>query len=454
MKTNAAPKPAPVYTHEGGKARRINPEEQLKRLTACCFLGENTFYVEGVEIEKAIIEAVQHVNGAFARDWAIEVRSKWFMRHAPLLIIVSMLKKHKEFVADAITGCVQRPDEMGELVSLYWKLNGKKMLPRQMRKGLAKCFHKFDEQKLSKWDFSNAAVKLRDVMFLVYPKSKSEEQVALFKKIADNKLDSVDNWETALSAGKDKKETFTRLILEERLGGMALLRNLRNMEQAKVDPVVISGAIKNMSTRYILPFRFIAAAKFGPRYEPELEDAMKRSIDGKEKLAGRTAFLVDTSGSMDAPLSAKSDLKRFEAGFGMAMVLRWACEAVDIFSFSDRLIGVPPRSGFALRDALNSVNMRGGTRLGAAVQVVLQQGVFYDRLIVITDEQTEDKVPQHLPVKNCYMVNVAGYQNGVGYNGSWHNISGFSEGVLGYIREIERINETSIVSSPAPVGEA
>ena len=436
MKTNTKIKTPAPRTHEGAKAVRNTPEQLLQRLTACCFLGEDQFYVDGQTIMSAIIKAVGKVSGKFASEWAIEVRSTWNMRHAPLAIICGMLKEHQEKVAETIVGCVQRPDELSELVSLYWKLNGKKMLPRQMKIGLARCFSKFDEERLSKWDFNKAEVSLRDVLFLCHAKP-GKSQKALFKRIADNKMKTMDTWETLLSAGGDKAKTFTKLLKDQQLGGMALLKNLRNMEQAGVDRKLVQQAILEMNTRRILPFRFIAAAKYAPTFEPQLEQAMKRNVEDRPKLGGRTAFLVDTSGSMDAALSDKSELKRYEAGFGLAMVLRWACEDVDIYSFGDtgELKQIPPRQGFALRDALNACNFNGGTNIDYAVTTAEAAGP-YDRLIVITDEQSAHPVAAaKSPL--AYMVNVASYQYGVGNRASWTHISGFSEGILRYIQETE-----------------
>ena len=75
----------------------------------------------------------------------------------------------------------------------------------------------------------------------------------------------------------------------------------------------------------------------------------------------------------------------------------------------------------------------GGTLLGAAVAEVCKEP--HDRLIVITDEQSHDRVPDPV-AKRAYMINVASAQNGVGY-GKWTHIDGFSEGVLRFIRTIE-----------------
>jgi 60 kDa SS-A/Ro ribonucleoprotein len=58
-----------------------------------------------------------------------------------------------------------------------------------------------------------------------------------------------------------------------------------------------------------------------------------------------------------------------------------------------------------------------------------------DRIIVITDEQSHDRVlaPKY---GRSYVVNVASYRNGVGY-GAWTHIDGWSEAIIEYIRSVE-----------------
>jgi 60 kDa SS-A/Ro ribonucleoprotein len=107
---------------------------------------------------------------------------------------------------------------------------------------------------------------------------------------------------------------------------------------------------------------------------------------------------------------------------------------VRVFTFSHQVVEVPPRRGMAGVDAVIRSQQHGGTYLGAALEAV-NRGVPYDRLIVITDEQSHDAVGG--PKGKGYLINVASYQNGVGY-GDWTRINGFSENVLRFIAEHER----------------
>jgi hypothetical protein len=116
----------------------------------------------------------------------------------------------------------------------------------------------------------------------------------------------------------------------------------------------------------------------------------------------------------------------------LAVLLREIAEKVSIYTFSDNLKQVPNRRGFALRDALDASQAHGGTNLGLALDRIDER---YDRLIVISDEQSHDRVAA--PRGKGYMINVASYRNGVGY-GKWIHIDGWSEAVIDYIRELER----------------
>jgi hypothetical protein len=143
--------------------------------------------------------------------------------------------------------------------------------------------------------------------------------------------------------------------------------------------------------------------------------------------------LVDVSGSMTAPLSRRSEMQRTDAAYGLAVLLREVGEKVNVFSFSDNLVEVPARRGFALRDAIDGSQPHNSTQLGKAVGE-LNETQRYDRLIVITDEQAHDSVPG--PKGKGYVINVASYKNGVGY-GKWTHIDGWSESVVEYVRTLE-----------------
>lgn len=452
MKLNV--KAAPIQTHEGATAQHINAEQQLRRSVMCCMLWEDQFYEDGQAIAARIAAEVVRCEPAKVAAIAIEAREQMKLRHAPLLIVREMarLPGHKALVAKTLAQVIQRPDELTEFLAIYWK-EKRQPLSAQVKKGLAAAFTKFGEYALAKYS-RDGAVKLRDVLFLSHSKPtdgragftklarqterrlgavpKLADGEALYRKVVDNTLATPDTWEVALSAGEDKKGSFLRLIAEKKLGALALLRNLRNMEQAGIEKAVITEALATMNAGRVLPFRFIAAARAVPQWEDVIEPVMLRCLDGAARLAGKTILLVDVSGSMDAAISQKSDLRRLDAACGLAILLREVCAEVAIATFSNALVAVPPRRGFALRDAIVGSQQHSGTYLGKAVTALAAMP--RDRIIVITDEQSADAVPQ--PQGTGYMLNVASAKNGVGY-GAWTHIDGWSESVVDYIVELE-----------------
>jgi 60 kDa SS-A/Ro ribonucleoprotein len=418
-------------THEGAPASRISNELALRRSVLACLLWESQFYEDGVEIAGRVRELVPKVDAAKVAALAVEAREAMKLRHAPLLVReMARHATHRALVAETLTRVIQRADELAEFVAIYWA-EGRAPLSGQVKKGLAAAFPKFDEYALAKYDRAGA-VRLKDVLFLCHAKPRDAEQAAVWKRLIDGTLATPDTWEVALSAGGDKRGSWERLLAERKLGALALLRNLRNMKDASVSDDLVLGALSAMKTDRVLPFRFLAAARYAPQWEEPLEQAMFRSVKGREKLAGRTVLLVDVSGSMVAPLSRRSEMMRTDAAYGLAVLLREIADEVSLYTFSDTLKRVPARRGFALRDALDLSQPHGGTNLGAALEKIDEK---YDRLIVITDEQSHDRVPA--PKGKGYVVNVASYQNGVGY-GPWTHIDGWSESVIGYIRELER----------------
>lgn len=459
-------------THEGAIAARISPLQELIRSTMACMLWEDGFYEDGQTIADRITGLVHKVSLTEAAGVAHEARNLMKLRHVPLLIVRAManhpkLATNPRIVSETLEAVIQRPDELTEFMAIYWK-DGKQPLSKQVKLGLGNAFGKFNEYSLAKYN-RKKDIKLRDVLFLshakphdveddmvhwdknaraahkatagVYPQARFYQQIRphgptegelLFGKLVYDQLAIPDTWETQLSAGANKRETFERLMAENKLGDLAFLRNLRNMFDAGIQRETIIAYGDKRKWDRVLPFRFVAAARIVPVMEGALERWMFKCLECAEKMYGRTALLIDVSGSMNAGISAKSDLNRLDAAKALAMLLREVCEDVDVYTFNDRTSYVPARRGFALGDAIGSP--RGGTNHAQAVNYANNREK-YDRMIILTDEQSYTELPRAQNQKS-YVINVAAYKNGIGYK-SWMHIDGWSEHIIDYIQQYE-----------------
>jgi 60 kDa SS-A/Ro ribonucleoprotein len=437
VKMNVWKRMFPMRTHEGAVAQKVDAKRELRRTVMTCLLWEDTFYEKGNDIAKRIAELVAQNKPEVVAAVAREARDAMQLRHAPLFLTRELARRKGTgpLVAETLEDVIQRADELGEFVALYWK-EKKQPLSAGVKRGLARAFTKFDAYQLAKYD-REAVVKLRDVLFLCHAKPKDEAQAAVWKKLVENTLEPPDTWEVALSAGKDKRENFERLLREGKLGGMAVLRNLRLMLASGVDPKLVRERLDKGVAR-ALPFRFVTAARHAPKLEDAIEKAMLKGIAGLDKLAGSTGLVVDVSGSMNYKLSKKGETTRMDAAAGLAILLREKAEEFSVATFSDTCVELPPRRGFALRDAIVGSQAHSGTYLKRALEKLHEQREWreLDRLIVITDEQSHDGILAAWTPR-AYVVNVAPYKHGISYGNGWTHIDGWSERIVDYIAAVE-----------------
>lgn len=456
MKTNAKAKDYRVSDTQlaGGSgllAAKQNPAALLRRAVLANLLWERLAYEDGKTVAENIKALIPQVEPQVAYDIAVEARTKQKLRHVPLFIAREMarLPKHKKLVGHLLNEIILRPDELTEFLALYWA-DGKQPLSAQVKFGLGFAFEKFDAYQLAKYNRGDK-IKLRDAMFLVHPRPPQGKE-ELFKQLADDTLMPPDTWEVALSAGKGKKAAWTRLIEERRLGALAFVRNLRNMEQAKVDPSAIIKGFETINPRWLLPLNYLAAAKATPKYERELETLMLRGLSQAPKLMGHTIFVVDVSGSMNTSISLNSQFDRIDAAAAMAMLAAEMCERISVYTTagSDRARVhqteyIKPRRGFALSDEILSSKTRlggGGIFTRQCLEFIREQErATPDRIMIFSDSQDCDYPYRRVPApfgRYNYIIDVSSHARGINYDGLWTaEISGWSEHFLAFVAASE-----------------
>lgn len=444
----------------GQLSAKQSPEQLLRRAVMANLLWENNAYQDGESISETIKNIIPQVPADVIFEIALHARLEQKLRHVPLWIACQMagLATHKHLVSSLLEQIILRPDELTEFIALYW-LDGKKPLSKQIKKGLARAFLKFDAYQLAKYN-RKTEVKLRDVMFLVHPKPQNPTQAEIFKQLADDTLATPDTWEVALSSGADKKQTWTRLIQERKLGALAYLRNLRNMQKADVDNGVILQGLTGLNTKMLLPINYLSAIRINPEFSQVLEPMMMKSLQNLPKLSGHTVFVVDVSGSMDARISGKSTLSRLDCAISMAILASGLCEKISIYATagdsSHKTMRLPDVKGFAIEQEILKTKYGGENSLGGGgiftrqclnyirEEFKQQKMALPERLMVFSDSQDCDYHNKKLPepfAKHNYIIDVSAHTRGVNYQGVWTaEISGWSEHFLRYIASLEGVN--------------
>ena len=261
-------------------------------------------------------------------------------------------------------------------------------------------FDQYDAYQIAKYKRSSHAICLVDVVNLVHPVPTKANAAALQALIRNEKL-AADTWETKLSAGEDKAETFTRLIKENKLGALAMLRNLRGMINAGVNRYVIQRGLRSISSKWLTPLNFLAAQRNAPQFTSDLEDLMVRSFVDR-KIGGTTILAVDVSGSMGALTSRTSKFSRMDLAFALAALAGYMFEdLILVFTAGNdyRREGAhvlwSNGRGFGLFNDQRAINQRvggGGIFTHQLCEWLKAEGLAKDadRLVVLSDSQDID----------------------------------------------------------------
>lgn len=444
----------------GAKAAKQSNIDRLRRLVLANLLWENNAYVDGETTAKQIAALIPQCDPAEVSNLVVETRVLQKLRHTPLFMAAEMLKHntHASLVASLLPKIITRPDMMTDFLSIYKEANGLSKLRKianAAKRGLAASFNNFNEYAFAKYD-RDGAIKIRDVMFLVHPKPEQGKE-ELFAKIANRTLETPDTWEVNLSACRtsaEKKAVWERLLEQNKLGGLAFLRNLRNMVDVGVDANAIRHGFKTIKSGMLLPVNFINAAKNAPHFSQDISKMMVDNYASLPKLPGHTIFIVDKSGSMGGGISGKSAMTRFEVACAMAILANEVCEKVTIYvtAGDDRARTHQtkkldyPKHGFELANQIANVSVGGGGIFTRQCLEYIEKDFKKtpDRIIVFSDSQDCDHPGSTIPKpfgKNNYIVDVSALQYGVNYKGVWTaEISGWSEHFINYIAAYEGIN--------------
>ncbi|WP_026994252.1 TROVE domain-containing protein [Flectobacillus major] len=414
-----------LKNYEGAPSYKLSPEMELYSATVTSLLHDS-FYEKAEERLIRLQQLIEKVSPEYCAKLAVYARRSMNLRSVPIVLSVELAKKADAgaWVGKAIEQIVLRPDEITETLAYYQQTNkrtGTKRLNRlskQIQKGLAKAFNRFDEYQFAKYN-QNTEVKLRDALFLVHPKPKDLAQQVVFDKITQNTLSTPYTWETELSAlgqlhfGSEKAKNkafrakWEELILSKKVGYMALLRNLRNMLECNISDECLDMVLSYLSeenavrTAKQLPFRYWSAYRElsnitdgrVTRVIDALEKAMLLSAQNIKGFDNDTKVVLacDVSGSMQQRLSAKSSLMYYDIGLLLAMLLQSRCKNVVTGMFGDawKVIQMPSKSILSNVAAFHRREGEVGysTNAHLVIEDLLKREYQADKVMIFTDTQ-------------------------------------------------------------------
>lgn len=487
---------------QGGISEEFTPQTALFLHAVSDFTGQGSFYESASTRDAALVELVRAVvaddpdgHGKWLADFV-----HWLRRDArirTMAIVVAAQSVRWRIAAghtrggnrEIIRAALARPDEPGEMLA-YWKSQLGGRLPKPVKRGVADAVAAlYHERAWLKWDSPKAAYRFADVIQLVHAKPRSAEQAELWRYFIGKRLgDDVAIPEAAVILSAN---AGTRMVepddlrelaksdpagLVERLqvsgmtwedipslvngawtaelweaiipsmGVMALMRNLRNFDEAGVSDQaaqIVAAKLADpaeVERARVLPMRFLSAYNAAPslRWAWPLEQGLQASLANIPEMDGHTLIMVDTSGSMGAPFSRDGSLHRWDAAalFGLAVAQR--CEAATVMSFSTSTREFRAKRGESLLSQLKRWKSGGyfigaGTSTEACLRASLRPE--HTRVLVLTDEMNggwgggrpESAVPARVPM---YTYNLAGYRVGHGGGVNRVRLAGLSDAMF------------------------
>jgi len=497
-----------TVTYEGAPAYTRDAKSELFLLAVSQFVGEQTFYEKADDRTQRLVNLVRTVAAqANGPEWLLKfvpwLRKDANIRTAAIIAAVEAARALREkgqtgqepgYARQVLRDTITRADEPAEALAYQLNTYGRKV-PKPVLRGIADAATRlYSERNFIKWN-GDGAVKMADVIELTHPKPKAPWQSTLFKYILDSRrtgaeldtdalpmlsaralllaapteekkavlsapdaaemLDAAGmTWEQVSSWAAFTAATWEALI--PTMGYMALLRNLRNFQEAGISKQAMKFVADKladpdevMRSRQ-LPYRFLSAylEATNSMWARPLEAALEVSTLNIPSLPGRTLVLVDTSGSMTSVgYSAKSKIKPVQAGalFGIALAAKG--EQVELFGFDDQLFPFALKRGAGVLRAteeFSKLARGGGTQTAKALKATWNG---HDRVVIVTDEQTfgprqgywqgdvSSQIPAEVPI---YSFNMVGYAPSMmETSATRHQLGGLTDATFSMISLLE-----------------
>jgi hypothetical protein len=485
-----------AFTHEGARAFLRDPKSELFLLAVTNMVAEDTFYERADRRDERFARLVHRVtleDPEWMQRFVPWLRNAANMRSAAVVAAAEYVKAGGAHGRKVIASAVARADEPAEVLA-YWAQEHGRRFPQPVKRGVADAVRRhYTEYTALKYDGLSRAWRMGDVIEMTHPKPVEAWQSDLFRYLLDRRHhpESVVVPETLskvarraelealpAEARRDALRERGADLLQEAgatwewlsgwlpggmdaeawqwvipsMGYMALLRNLRNFDEADISTAhvrhvqeVLADPERVARSRQF-PYRFWSAYRNAPslRWASTLETALELSVRNIPALPGRTLVLTDTSASMTSPVSRHSQVRHFEIAALFAAALAAQADDVELVSFAQGSEMIPMRKRQSVLRTIEKVELRIG-KVGHATFLGKAVGRWFDghdRVVVFSDMQTHDQLPALRGV-TVFVFNTGGYRATpfrVGQKGHYE-IGGFNDATFRLMKHLENLQD-------------
>lgn len=379
MKFNQKDQGTKIENRAGGQAYKQTPELELVSHLLTSFVNDQ-FYRTKAEGMQDLANVLKRVDPEFAAKAAIFARNEFGMRSVTQLLayFLGPYASGKPWAKSFYNKVVFRVDDMLEIAALF-----KGKLPNAVKKGFREALGRFDAYQLAKYRGEGKAASLVDLVNLIHPVPTEKNSEALSLLVRGG-LKNTETWEAKLSAGQE--DAWEELLNSGRLGYLALIRNLRNieakgLEKPAVEQIVNETQIKKSK---VFPFQIDEALNHVSSREliTALSMALEISLNNIPKLEGRTCVLLDGSGSMTTNTRNGRSAWSIASLFAAVLVKTNDCDLIMFDTHGQYRRVNPLDTVTTIKNSWKATG--GGTDFKAAVGAMIKP---YDRIVLLSDMQ-------------------------------------------------------------------
>lgn len=396
--------PPDTVNRAGGQAYALDPRVALATQVLTSTVQAQFYAKEGDQLAQ-LSRLAEGCAPEYVARCAIYARREFHLRTVSHVLAAHLAVRARgaAWLRPLLASLIERPDDTCELVAACRVLNGKAAVPNALKRACAKALLRFDAYQIAKYKGGSRDVSLVDVVNLCHPKGGDGPIGQLVK----GTLPAPATWEAKLSAAgqvaaetedreeakaEAKAQVWAELLASRKLGYFAALRNARNILSQAPDQVPALCALlidpKLIAKSKVFPTQLHTAAKAvmeaggvegAAAVMAALADAVELALANVPVLAGRTAIVIDESGSMMP--------KPFDVAVFLAAVLFKTQPDADVLLFAGAARWVAPnrRDSVLTIAATIAKGASGGSTDFHAIFPHLRAS--YARVMVLSDMQ-------------------------------------------------------------------
>ena len=402
---NKVVRPIATTSHEGGVVYEKSPINEWMNMLFSSFM-EDKFYESAVDQQQRFIELTGKMADAYGYEFvakaAVFARNELGMRSISQLVAAWLNNKTLDRKRQFYRAFMHRPDDVAEIFAATDYLWGKKSRSHALVRGAADYLSTLKPQTLAKYKLNSRDYNMYDLINITHAHSKAIDD---YKRDC---LEKADTWEVKISGAENvekKNQEWKRLVVEHKLGYMALIRNLNNILEADVyqdwiDTYLVPQITdeKAIVKSLMFPYRFYTAYKNLKIHNLSVDYALGKAFviaakHNAPQLQGPSGIMLDVSGSMEDRISAKSDITIKEVGACFAVALLISnpnCSIVKFGTVAKTYIYSPLDNPFT---TIKQICANDGCGYGTNIVPALYEMSKYiglKRMFIISDMQVMD----------------------------------------------------------------